>query len=333
MRLFKFDLHSRHPRRGAWLACLLLTGGLFGTANAENQPKILTDLPVTHSLVSMVMGNTSSPDLLITGSASPHNYSLRPSEAKRLDSADVLFWTSRELTPWLDRAIKKSRHPIINIELMDAPQTLRLSFRQDSKFDDGHDHGSHSHEAKSTAEDNHKQLIDPHGWLDPINGIYWLGLIADKLSELDPPNKSVYELNADAASQQLEELILDIGNRLKPVSELPFVVFHDSYHYFEERFDIHAQAAIALGDAELPGIRRMNTLKEQLSQYEGACVFTEPQFGDRTVSSLVRGLSVSTGTLDPIGANQTPGPDLYISVLQKITDELVRCLTPVAKTD
>lgn len=332
MRPTNTDSRLFRSKRYAWLTCLVLAGSLLTSANADKLPRILTDLPVTHSLVSMVTGDKGTPVLLIKGSASPHDYSLRPSEAIQLDSADWLFWTSRELTPWLSRAIEKNRRSIPNLELMDAPQTLRLTYRKDNAFDDGHNHGSHDHGAKTNADNNLSVPVDPHGWLDPVNAIYWLNVIAEQLGALDKANKSVYQSNADVAIAQLEKLMLGIDEQLAPLSGLSFFVFHDSYHYFEQRFDIHAQAAIALGDAQLPGIRRMNTLKSQLREHEDACVFTEPQFSERIVSSLIRGLPVSTGSLDPLGTSLQPGPDLYVSLLQNITDELVACLTPDTKT-
>ncbi|MFK7861643.1 MAG: zinc ABC transporter substrate-binding protein [Granulosicoccus sp.] len=328
MKLLKSNAssHLDQPVLRAWFICLLFAGSWSNASNADNRPAIVADLPVTHSLVSMVTGDIERPVLLIKGAASPHDYSLRPSEAQRLASADLVFWTSRELTPWLSRTLDNNRQPVQAIELMAAPQTIRLGYREGSRFDHGHDHGSPDHDSDHKHEDGHAALVDPHGWLDPVNAIYWLGVIADALSELDPSNESKYQQNANTAKRKLEQLIEKVSLQLKPVSGSPFVVFHDSYHYFEQRFDIHAQAAIALGDAELPGIRRMNTLKQRLRQSKGVCVFTEPQFSDKIVNSLTRGMQVSMGSLDPLGATLQPGPALYIGVIQNIADELSNCL-------
>jgi len=270
--------------------------------------------------------------LLIEGSASPHDYSLRPSEAKALDSADLLFWTSRDLTPWLYKTLNNRRQPIDDVELMSTPQTHRLSLRNNDNFGGEHDHSSHGHEndADFSHDDAYKAGVDPHGWLDPANAIYWLDVIAKKLSEADPDNRSTYQNNAATAKLKIDTLTQNIITQLLPIKHLPFIVFHDSYHYFEQRFDIHAEAAIALIDAELPGIRRMNKLKEQLLALDNACVFSEPQFSDKMVSTLIRGLSISTGSLDSLGAYLEPGETLYTGVLQQIANELISCLEPDA---
>lgn len=327
------------------LSALLATSFWIAGPGALAQPAVVTDTPVIHSLVSMVMGDIADPALLMNGSASPHHYSLRPSEATTLYSAELLVWTSHELTPWLSQALQNSRQPINHLELMSTPDTIRLGYRQDPRFDDGHDHGHESEhgeqqhsehdDAHETASSNEQsgnsrpQRIDPHGWLDPVNAIYWLGLIADELAAIDPENASQYKRNTQAAVNQLSTLQAQITTQLEPFSGLPFVVFHDSYHYFEDRFSIFAQAAIALGDAEMPGIRRMNELKEQLREYDGACLFTEPQFSDRLVTSLTRGLDISVGALDPVGSKLPIGPELYAQVLQQLSNELQTCLRTI----
>lgn len=308
------------------LAFLLIVFADNARADESGPGLVVADTPVTHSLVSMVIGDISQPMALIQGSASPHDYALRPSEAKKLQAASILFWTSAQLTPWLSRAIKTSRNPVNNLELMSAPDTIRLGFRNDDSFGGSHDH-HHDAEHSDTEKKSLPAAIDPHGWLDPANGIYWLQLIADKLREIDPANGAQYQRNADIAKKSLSALQLSIGEQLSSVSQRPFVVFHDSYHYFEDRFNIFASAAIAMGDAELPGIRRMNTLKQQLRQFEAACVFTEPQFSDRLITSLTRGMSVSIGSLDPLGTKLPQGPTLYPQLLQQIANELHSCLS------
>lgn len=310
------------------LSALLATSFWLVSPGAHARPAVVTDIPVIHSLVSMVMGDIASPALLMQGSASPHHYSLRPSEATSLYSAELLVWTSHELTPWLSKALRNSRQSVNQLELMSAPDTIRLSYRQDTRFDDGHDHSHDAIDGEHSAA-SHAQRTDPHGWLDPVNAIYWLQLIADRLAAIDPENASQYQSNAQAAKDQLRSLEAQIADQLAPVAGLPFVVFHDSYHYFEDRFKIFAQAAIALGDAEMPGIRQMNTLKQQLREFDGACVFSEPQFNDRLIASLTRGLNVSVASLDPLGSTLPISPELYPQVLQQLANELQTCLSAI----
>ena len=331
-------------------ACIFACNPAVAASRTGDGLQIVTDTPVTHSLVSMVTGEIGQVSVLMQGTSSPHNYSLRPSEAASLQSGDLLVWTSRTLTPWLANVLLNDNQNIDSIELMSAPGTLKLDFRNQAIFDDDHDHdhaeseeaqhsentahadeadhsdeATHADEAGHTDDDEH--TIDPHGWLDPVNAVYWLDLISEKLSIADPQHASGYQSNAQAAKAEIQQVQLQIEEQLAPVAGKPFVVFHDSYHYFEDRFKVFAKATVSLGDAEAPGIRRMTALRDELQASNITCLFTEPQFSDSLIKSLTRNLDASIGTLDPIGAGIPLGPDLYLQVLGNVASELANCLS------
>ena len=354
---------ARHqpPRHSILNAILIFTSvaatctGMVARADSSKQLQVLTDTSITQSLVSMVMGDTGQPEVLMRGSASPHSYSLRPSDAQHLGSADVLFWTSRNLTPWLVHVLDHSHArtmPAEAVELMTTPGTVTYTFRLSHVFADTHENDVHEinnentpdHDAEHASDHNTENseqngreqsaqdhgehdttLIDPHGWLDPVNAANWVGIIAAKLGEIDPDNAQTYNKNAIAARLQINELQQSISEELANVPQRQFVVFHDSFQYFETRFNLFASAAIALGDANIPGIRQMNELREEFKLHKDACLFSEPQFSDKLMQSLSRGLNRPIGSLDPLGATQTPGPDLYNNVMTQIADALRDC--------
>ena len=288
-------------------------------------PKVVSDIPTTHSLVSTVMGELGKPTLLMRSSASPHNYALRPSEAASLETADIIFWTSTDLTPWLTRAIRSLAHNTRSIELMKSAGTTVLGFREAAEKS----HKNEEHSPRSNHQHDHDSpdTIDPHGWLDPVNAQRWLQLIAAELSMLDPDNTALYQGNAEAESKKIDELISNTAEQLNLIQHPTFIVFHDSYHYFEDRFDLYSTAAISLADGEYPSIKRLNTLRAMLADYPGACVFAEPQFSDRLINTITRGQDVRLGLLDPLGAQQTPGPLLYRQVIEQLADSLLECLS------
>ena len=77
---------------------------MAGTALAD-VPDVAVDIAPVHSLVARVMEGIGTPDLIVAPGATPHEYSLRPSEAAALQEADLVFWIGPGLTPWLADAI------------------------------------------------------------------------------------------------------------------------------------------------------------------------------------------------------------------------------------
>ena len=142
---------------------------LFLTTTAANAdvPNVVTDIPAVHSLVSQVMGDLGQPELLMKQGASPHGYSMRPSEARALQEADIVFWIGEELTPWLESSIETLGADAESVELLQAPGTEVLNFRETPVFaEDGHDdhddHEDEHHDDHGDHDDHKDEHHDDH---------------------------------------------------------------------------------------------------------------------------------------------------------------------------
>ena len=302
---------------------------LSGTASA-NVPKVVTDIPITHSLVTRVMAGIGMPDLIVDRGASPHEYSLRPSNAASLEAADLVFWISNGLTPWLDDALNTLARNAKVIELMDAKGATVLSFREGATFEthshqhkqdeDGHDEHKHDEDEHATGN------VDPHGWLDPYNGRIWLDVIATALSKIDPTNSDIYFANATQAKADIDTVISELEETLAEFRGTNFIVYHDAYQYFEKRFDVLAAGSISLGDVSDPSPARIAEVRKIVEELGITCVFSEPQFNSELVRTVSDGVSVKTRVIDPLGTQFTLGPDFYLNVLRGIAQSMASCL-------
>lgn len=298
----------------ATLAAALIGAGAAGA----DAPQVATDITPVHSLVARVMRGAGSPALIVAPGASPHGYAMRPSDAAALDAADIVIWVGPELTPWLEDAIDALAGDAQSLALLDAPGTRRLPLRDGATF------AAHAHGAARHAGHGHAGP-DPHAWLDPANARSWVARIADELSDLDPANAALYARNADAARAEIAALQAGIADRLAPVSEVPFLVFHDAYQYFEARFDVDAAGAISRGDANAPSAARIAALRDLVQARDIACILTEPQFDPGLVETVFGGVA-RRGVVDPLALGVAPGPDLYPDLLRDMAAALRDCL-------
>ncbi|MEG3079894.1 zinc ABC transporter substrate-binding protein [Halomonas sp. 5021] len=300
---------------------LPLLVGLPLTALAD-VPRVAVDIPPVHSLVAKVMGDRGSPELFIQPGASPHGYSLRPSEADALDNADLVVWVSNDLTPWLSGPVENLAGDARHLELMRVSDINTFAYREGATFDvadhdHDHDHGhDHAH---------HHDGQDPHGWMDPDNARRWLDAIAQQLGELDPENADYYRDNAAKGRQALESLEQDIEERLATSESTRFIVFHDAYQYFEKAFDVTAAGAISIGDASSPSPARIEAIQTMVNEEDIHCVFSEPQFNPQIVDAVFGDTDTYIGVMDPLGVDLTPGPELYDALLNQMGDEIQHC--------
>ena len=443
---------------------------------AQAEINVVASVKPLHSLVSGVMEGVQKPDLIVKGAASPHTYSLKPSQAKQLEEADLVFWMGHELESFLEQPLEAIATKAKVVELIDSQGLKRLDMREGGAFDDhGHDdhgQGEHSEEGhddhageghafewagifKLSAEDytwtfakvdgdyadpmmkmvflrtssggeegieeqeevaerlikqqssvrrNHDgrlipdeenayQLVfdanrnvtkmrinikkegyyafftehmpfefeagehflknvsgkdieptaqepeaghhdhhghsgfDVHVWLDPENAKVLVQEIKEALVELDPSNAGKYEANAKNLMLKLDRLISEISVKLASSKGKGFVVFHDAYQYFEERFGMTAVGSITVSPEVVPGESRIRELKDKIVELNAHCVFSEPQFQPKIVFTVAEGTKANTGVLDPLGASIADGPELYFTLIRDMANSLQECLS------
>lgn len=327
------------------IAALALAGMVSPTARAE-APRVVATVAPIHSLVASVMAEVGEPALLIDGAASPHGYAMAPSEAAALAAADLVFWVGPALEQFLEDRLPVMADGAGLVALMEADGVRRLPARErniwisdDVEDDHGHghedDHGDHAdvsdeeggHEEGGLDGGGHDHgAFDSHIWLDPQNAVAMVAAIAEALSREDPPNAERYARNATRLSDTLRAMDGRLAERLGPVADVPFVVFHDAYAYLETRYGLTALGAIALSPDRQPGARTVGEIQATIAEQGVACVFAEPQFPPRLVETVVGGSNARSAVLDPLGVGLTPGAGLYLDMMTGLADTLVACL-------
>jgi zinc transport system substrate-binding protein len=323
---------------------LLLALGVLAASAAISRADInvVASIKPVHSLVAAVMHGVGTPDLIVEGSGSPHTYALKPSQARMLEKADVVFWIGHEMEAFLEKPLETIAADAKPIELINAHDLVKLGFREGGAFEKHHhdDDGNHDHEAKAgheeaaEAEDDHAHgAFDAHVWLDPVNAKAMVHEIEQALAEADPDNADKYEANAEAVMRELDALVAEITAELEPVKDRSFIVFHDAYRYFENRFDVKAAGSITVSPEVIPGAGRVSEIRAKVQELGAACVFTEPQFEPKLVSTAIEGTGAKSGVLDPLGTSLADGPELYFELIRNMASSIKSCLAETSQAE
>lgn len=287
-------------------------------------PSVVATVKPLHSLVAAVMGDLGTPSLIVKGAASPHSYSLKPSDAQALQSANLVFWTGHGLELFLEDSIDTLAPKATIVELSKAPGIELLPPRETGTFEH-HDHDEEEH-AGEEHEHEHGEEQDLHFFLDPANARIMVATIADSLAAADPEHADAYRANAAKETADLDALIAETEASFAPIKDRPFVVFHDAYQYFEKRFGLNVAGSVTLSPEIAPGADRINEIRAKLKTLDAACVFAEPVFDPRIVTVLTEGTTAKQGILDPEGANLDEGPGLYRQLIENLATSLKACL-------
>ncbi|KAB2668339.1 zinc ABC transporter substrate-binding protein ZnuA [Ochrobactrum sp. LMG 5442] len=326
--------------RSLLLASAFLAGATDISLAAEREGVVVSIKPL-HSIVSAVMQGVGEPKLIVQGAGSEHVYSLKPSDAEAIEHAKVIFWAGPSMETFLDKPIDTLGEGAKVVALGDADGLTRLKFREGGPFE-AHDHGHEGHDhahddkkhdhAAETSEAGHDHdhghgEYDLHFWLDPQNGKVLATDIAKTLGASDPEHAAQYEKNARDYGEKIDALTREIASELEPVKDKPFIVFHDAYQYFENRFGVKAAGSITVSPEKAPGAARIKEIHDKIKSLGATCVFSEPQFEPKLVKTVIDGTEARTGILDPLGAELKDGPDLYPQLIRNLADSLKTCLS------
>ncbi|MDB9936275.1 zinc ABC transporter substrate-binding protein [Candidatus Pelagibacter sp.] len=394
-----------------------LIGLLAFSTLAKADLKVVTSIKPIHSLASYIMDGVGSPGLIVDGYNSPHSFQLKPSHAKMLEQADIIFWIGEDLENFLEKPLATIAKKAEKIELLEIKGIKKLKFRERNIFeeheghddhgddakkeehddhghdakkeehddhghdakkeehddhghdakkeehddhghdakkeehddhghdakkeehddhghdakkeehdDHGHDakkeeHDDHGHDAKKEEHDDHEGHghgeYDPHIWLDPINAKVILNEITEHLIENDSKNAATYKSNLAKALAEIDKLIIDVITETN--TDLSYVVFHDAYQYYENRFNVNILGAMTVNPDVMPGAEQIHEIHEVIEHDNVSCILSEPQFNPDIIKSIAKDTSVKTGVLDPLGANLKPGKDLYFDLIRNMS--------------
>jgi len=302
---------------------------LISQLGFAQEPRVVASIKPIYALVAGVMAGVGSPELLMRSGASAHHYSLRPSEARRLADADVIFWVGPRLEVFLVRPLA-SADGVRSVELLGAPGVLVLPLRvggvDDEQGSTAIATGEHDGENEGHDGHDHGGATDPHIWLDPRNAVAMVLHISAVLSELYPSLQPNFERNTTALVAHLDRLDATTRTDLEPVRSVPYLVFHDAYQYYERRYDLNVLGAVVLSPERRPGARRLREVRARIRESGARCVFSEPQFQSSLVATVIEGTDAGSAVLDPLGAELEAGPESYFTLIRSLTRALRDCL-------
>ena len=320
------------------------------------KPTIVTSISPVSMIVAAIAGDRADIQQIVTNTASPHDYAMRPSDLRKISNADAVVWVGESLENFLEKPIHNAGKEDDSIEWL-ALKGLELhSYGEHDEHDhdehdhdehdhdehdhdehdhDEHDHDEHDHDEHDHDEHDHDEHgheghdhsgVDPHVWLSPDNARVLANAVTMRLVYLDSDNASYYKTNLAAFEKGLTATDAEIRQSLNKVKDVPYIVFHDGYTYFEEHYGLNHAGEVAVSPERKPGAKKVAELRHEIEENKIQCVFSEPQFSPGIVESLLEGTNVKSGVLDPLGSDVKINKDAYLSFLKMLSGQFISCL-------
>ncbi|HGH5978285.1 TPA: zinc ABC transporter substrate-binding protein ZnuA [Kluyvera georgiana] len=304
-----------------------LSVALWGSAAQRADAAVVASLKPVGFIASAIADGVTETQVLLPDGASEHDYSLRPSDAKRLQNADLVVWIGPEMEAFMDKSTQSiSASKKVTIAQLDGVKPLLMKGADDDG-DEGADEGDHDHAhgEKGDAHHHHGEY-NMHLWLSPEIARLSAVAIHDKLVELMPQSRARLDANLKDFEANLAATDKQVANELAPVKGKGYFVFHDAYGYYEKHYGLTPLGHFTVNPEIQPGAQRLHQIRTQLVEQKATCVFAEPQFRPAVVESVARGTNVRMGTLDPLGTNIQLSKESYPAFLTQLATQYASCL-------
>lgn len=283
-------------------------------AEAFAAPKVVTSIRPVQALVYAVTGEANLPDVLLEPGTSPHAFSLKPSQAQMLQSADIVFWIGPSLETALEGPLQSLGADAHVVRLIDAPGLDLLHYEADG------------HEEEAGAADHDHGPVDPHVWLSPANAMALIDLIEGELARLAPAHAAIYAQNAKLAKNRLKLLAKQMEKILAHTRGVPYMVQHDGFGYIARDFSLNEVGHLQTMPGREPGAKHIAEMRDAITSQGVACVFVEPQFTPALAQRLKEETGVRLGELDPMGSTLDMSPTLHVRIIQQVVLKMDECL-------
>lgn len=293
--------------------------------------EVLTTIKPLGFIAAAITDGVSEPKVLLPTGASPHDFSLRPSDIRSINSADLVVWVGPELEGFMAKPLANHPHALTLTQVEGMPLfNYATQDSHDSHDHDGHDHdhaahehGDHDHDEGH--EGHHHEGVDPHIWLGPTQAKVIAKAIASELGTLDPANQARYEANLAAFDAKVDAKDKVIAGQMKAVNQKGYFVFHEAYGYWERHYGMSSKGHFTVSPERRPGAKTLVDIRKALEEKQASCIYAEPQFSPAVIESVARNTGAKVLLLDEVGEQVPLGPDGYPQFMQQLADAFAQC--------
>jgi len=269
---------------------------------------VTVSVPPLAGMIAPLLDQDDVLQIILKQGQSPHEFQMTPGDMKKLSASDLVLWVGTPVDQWLNKAILSTQAPAYSmIELNDLK---RLSVRGGGLWDEHnhvevdhehHHHSGHDQDHDQSRKRHHDESLDGHLWMSVDNTIIYIKALSKQLQSLKPSRAKQIQAREVQWLRKIEYADQLNAKELKALQNVPYMLLHDAFQYFESRYQLEGVGSIRLNPMISPSLKRVHALRQKIQSGHVRCVFKEPQFPARNVKMVTQGLSVSIGTLDPMG--------------------------------
>ncbi|HNY11015.1 MAG TPA: zinc ABC transporter substrate-binding protein [Candidatus Wallbacteria bacterium] len=266
---------------------LSAAGVLFSsTLSLAAEKKVLTTFFPLYIHALNIAGDKAKIDVLLQPGMGIHDFKPKPSDMKKVASADIIIVNGAGLDDFVKSLIESSGNTAAKV--IDSSKTINLICGTATC---GHDHENEPH--------SHGEISDPHTWASVKNAIIQVKNITDAFIDSDKENSSFYLKNSQEYIKKLEEIDKMASEKLAEFKGRKFITYHGPFSYFAKDYGL-IQSSIADMTGNAPAPSKLKETYDSIKKENIRFIVSEPAYQDRETKTITEELKLQVVELDPI---------------------------------
>src|SRR4030081_2584788 len=258
-------------------------------ARAQSKLNVIATTEDLASIGREVGGDRITIESIAKEYQDPHYVEAKPSFILKLQRADLLVVVGRELEiGWLPPLIQQSRNSKIQVGAqgyLDASLGATILEIPSGNI--------------TRAMGDVHPLGNPHYWMDPENGKRIAKEIADKLSELRPGDRAVFDQQLTSFTSRLDAAEKRWLSMMVPYRGTKVVTYHRSFPNFAERFGLDIVGYVEPKPGIPPTPQHTLDLMNEMKRQNVKLVLVEPYFDLKTPIAIGRDTGAEVLVMPP----------------------------------
>ena len=284
-----------------------IINGLPGKVQAEavavhKRINIVTTVAPITNIVRNIGGNHTQVTGIVPDGADSHTFEPVPTDAKVLESADLIIVNGLDLELPTVKLAEKVKKPPVRIVRLGDQAISKKEWQYDASYP------RHTHHDTGHGHSHRQGHPNPHLWPNIALAMRYAEITRDNLISLDPANKASYIANTTAYLAKLKKLDNAVFACVKSIPEKnrKLVTYHDSFAYFAPRYGMKVIAAVQPSDFSEPSPREVIRIIKQIRQENVPAIFGSEVFSSKTMEQIARETRVRF--IDQLSDDELPPP-------------------------
>jgi ABC-type Zn uptake system ZnuABC Zn-binding protein ZnuA len=274
-------------------------------APKRSKPLVVSSASIFADIASAIGDTLIESVSIVPIGGDPHIYEPTPGDVQLLNKADLILQNGLTFEGWISDLIKNSGSEGSVVTITEGIVPIRSEM--------------------------HQNAVDPHAWMDPVNGKVYAHNIQAALLKLLPEHHEQIRLRFEAYLEQLEQLDQYVRDQISRIdsSKRILITSHDAFQYYGRRYGLRLESVLGTStDADVK-TSDMVRLNEVIRSTNVPAVFIESTINPKLINQVASDNNIVIGGKlfsDSLGDPTSPA-GTYLGMIRHNTDVIVQGLT------